>query len=126
MAKKTKTPRLKENEAIARARHIRTSPQKLNLVAQMIRGMDVNKALVQLSFSQKKVSYDVEKVLRAAIANAENNYGLDIDNLYVAECTVGKTMVMKRWRPRARGRTGKILKPWSNLRLIVREREETA
>lgn len=126
MAKKTKTPRLQENEAIARARHIRSSPQKLNLVAQMIRGMDVNKALVQLSFSQKKVSYDVEKVLRAAIANAENNYGLDIDNLYVAECTVGKTMVMKRWRPRARGRTGKILKPWSNLRLIVREREETA
>ncbi len=126
MGKQKRVRQLADNEAIARARHIRTSPQKLNLVAEMIRGQDVNKALLQLAFSKKKVAYDVEKVLQAAIANAENNYGLDIDNLYVAECSVGKSMVMKRWRPRARGRIGKILKPWSNLRLVVREREETA
>ncbi len=126
MGKEKLQRRLADSEAIARARYIRTSPQKLNLVAQTIRGKDVNTALSQLTFSKKKVSYDIRKVLEAAIANAENNHGLDIDNLYVAECTVGKTMVMKRWRPRARGRVGKILKPWSNLRLVVREREENA
>ncbi len=126
MGKQKLQRQLADNEAIARARYIRTSPQKLNLVAQAIRGKDVNTALSQLAFSKKKVSYDVRKVLEAAIANAENNHGLDIDSLYVAECTVGKAMVMKRWRPRARGRVGKILKPWSNLRLVVREREENA
>ncbi len=126
MGKQKLERQLADNEAIARARYIRTSPQKLNLVAETIRGKDVNTALSQLTFSKKKVSYDIRKVLEAAIANAENNHGLDIDNLYVAECTVGKTMVMKRWRPRARGRVGKIIKPWSNLRLVVREREENA
>ncbi len=126
MGKQKLQRQLADNEAIARARYIRTSPQKLNLVADTIRGKDVNTALSQLAFSKKKVSYDIRKVLEAAIANAENNHGLDIDNLYVAECTVGKTMVMKRWRPRARGRVGKILKPWSNVRLVVREREENA
>ncbi|MFV0431807.1 MAG: 50S ribosomal protein L22 [Alphaproteobacteria bacterium] len=126
MGKKKYGRMVAENEAIARARYIRTSPQKLNLVAQMIRGKDVNAALNQLSFSNKKVAYDVRKVLEAAIANAENNKGLDIDNLFIAECSVGKAMVMKRWRPRARGRTGKIMKPWSNLRLVVREKEENA
>ncbi len=126
MGKKKYGRMVADNEAIARARYIRTSPQKLNLVAQSIRGKDVNVALAQLSFSNKKVAYDVKKVLEAAIANAENNKGLDIDNLIVSECSVGKAMVMKRWRPRARGRTGKILKPWSNLRLVVREKEESA
>ncbi len=126
MGKQKLQRQLADNEAIARARYIRTSPQKLNLVAETIRGKDVNTALSQLTFSKKKVSYDIRKVLEAAIANAENNHGLDIDNLYVAECSVGKAMVMKRWRPRARGRVGKIIKPWSNVRLVVREREENA
>ncbi len=126
MGKQKLQRQLADNEAIARARYIKTSPQKLNLVAETIRGKDVNTALSQLTFSKKKVSYDIRKVLEAAIANAENNHGLDIDNLYVAECSVGKAMVMKRWRPRARGRVGKIIKPWSNVRLVVREREENA
>ena len=92
----------------------------------MIRGLDCEKAISELTFSKRRIAQEVKKVLESAIANAENNHDLDVDRLYVAEAYVGRTMVMKRWRARARGRTGKILKPFSNLRVIVREREETA
>ncbi len=106
--------------------NIRVSPRKLNLVAQSIRGLDCEKALVQLSFSHRRVAEDVKKLLESAIANAENNHQLDVDRLYVSEASVGRALVMKRFRARARGRVGRIEKPFSNMRLIVREREETA
>jgi large subunit ribosomal protein L22 len=124
---KRSTPRaLGDNEAMAFAKHIRVSPQKLNLVAQSIRGKNCEAALAQLQFSRRRIASDVKKLLESAIANAENNHQLDVDRLYVSEASVGKAMVMKRFRPRARGRAGKILKPFSNMRLIVREREENA
>ncbi|MBT5036125.1 MAG: 50S ribosomal protein L22 [Rhodospirillaceae bacterium] len=124
---KRSTPRvLADNEAMAFAKHIRVSPQKLNLVAQIIRGKNCETALAELEFSRRRISNDVKKLLESAIANAENNHQLDVDRLYVAEASVGKAMVMKRWRPRARGRAGRIFKPFSNMRLIVREREENA
>jgi len=126
MGKKSLERTLAENEAMAFAKHIRTSPQKLNLVAQTIRGSNCEKALAELTFSSRRIASDVKKVLESAIANAENNHQLDVDRLYVAEASVGKDIVMKRWRARARGRTGRILKPFSNIRVIVREREETA
>lgn len=113
-----------DNEAMAYSKHIRTSPQKLNLVAESIRGMDCELALAELQFSRRRVAGEVKKVLESAIANAENNHQLDVDRLYVKEATVGKSMVMKRWRARARGRVGRIEKPFSNLRVVVREREE--
>ena len=116
---------LSDAEAMAYAKNLRTSPQKLNLVAESIRGKDCEKALAELNFSKRRIAGEVKKVLESAIANAENNHQLDVDRLYVSECTVGKSMVMKRWRARARGRVGRIVKPFSNLRLIVREREET-
>ena len=116
---------LSDSEAMAYAKQLRTSPQKLNLVAESIRGKDCEKALAELSFSKRRIAGEVKKVLESAIANAENNHQLDVDRLYVSECTVGKSLVMKRWRARARGRVGRIVKPFSNLRLIVREREET-
>ncbi len=116
---------LSDVEAMAYAKNLRTSPQKLNLVAESIRGKDCEKALAELTFSKRRIAGEVKKVLESAIANAENNHQLDVDRLYVSECTVGKSMVMKRWRARARGRVGRIVKPFSNLRLIVREREET-
>ncbi|MCC3860430.1 50S ribosomal protein L22 [Emcibacteraceae bacterium Y4] len=103
---------------------VRISPQKLNLVAGLIRGLKVEKALANLTFSKKRISTDVKKLLESAIANAENNHGLDVDNLVVAEASVGKAMVMKRFRARARGRGAKILKPFSNMRIVVREVEE--
>jgi large subunit ribosomal protein L22 len=109
---------------MAIARHLRTSPQKLNLVAASIRGMNCEQALSELQFSHRRIAGDVRKLLQSAIANAENNHQLDVDQLYVAEATVGKSVVMKRWRPRARGRVGRIKKPVSNMRLILREREE--
>ena len=115
-----------DNEAMAYAKHLRTSPQKLNLVAETIRGKKCEAALSELEFSPRRISGEVRKLLESAIANAENNHQLDVDRLYVAEATVGKTMVIKRWRARARGRAGRIQKPFSNLRLVVREREETA
>lgn len=124
MGKTSAKRRLADNEAMATCKSIRVSPQKLNLVAQMIRGKDVNKALLDLEFSTRRISDDVKKVLESAIANAENNHQLDVDNLYVAEAVVGKSLVMKRFRARARGRVGKILKPFSNLRIVVRERAE--
>ena len=126
MGKKSAVRPLADNEAMAYAKYIRVSPQKLNLVAKAIRGKTCESALAELTFSKKRVSGDVRKVLESAIANAENNHQLDVDQLVVAEATVGRTMVMKRWKARARGRVGRIQKPFSNLRLVVREREETA
>ena len=117
---------LKDNEAQAVRRMIRISPQKLNLVAGLIRGKKVAAALADLEFSQKRISGEVRKVLQSAIANAENNHDLDVDNLIVAEAHVGKALVMKRFSPRARGRVGRILKPFSNLTVVVREIEESA
>ena len=125
MGKKSAERPLADNEAMAFAKHIRVSPQKLNLVAASIRGMTCDKALAELTFSKRRVAGDVKKLLQSAIANAENNHQLDVDRLFVAEASVGKAMVMKRWRPRARGRVGRIVKPFSNMRLVVREREET-
>jgi large subunit ribosomal protein L22 len=126
MGKKSFGRGLADNEAMAYAKHLRTSPQKLNLVAETIRGKKCEAALSELEFSHRRISGEVKKLLESAIANAENNHQLDVDRLYVAEATVGKTMVIKRWRARARGRVGHIQKPFSNLRLVVREREETA
>ncbi len=126
MGKKSFGRGLTDNEAMAYAKHLRTSPQKLNLVAETIRGKKCEAALSELEFSRRRISGEVKKLLESAIANAENNHQLDVDRLYVAEATVGKTMVIKRWRARARGRVGRIQKPFSNLRLVVREREETA
>ena len=126
MGKKSCGRGLANNEAMAYAKHLRTSPQKLNLVAETIRGKKCEAALSELEFSRRRISGEVKKLLESAIANAENNHQLDVDRLYVAEATVGKTMVIKRWRARARGRVGRIQKPFSNLRLVVREHEETA
>jgi large subunit ribosomal protein L22 len=126
MGKKATERQLAENEAAATGRNIRTSPQKLNLVAQMIRGKGCELALANLKFSRRRIAKDVSKVLQSAIANAENNHQLDVDRLYVAEATVGKSFIMKRWSARARGRAGRIQKAFSNIRLVVREREETA
>ena len=121
---KPKTPRkLEANEAQAVLRNLRTSPTKLNLVAEMIRGMKVNAALTQLQFSNKRIAVDVRKALQSAIANAENNHNLNVDALVVKEAWVGKSMVMKRFHARARGRGAAILKPYSHLTIVVREAE---
>ncbi|MEQ8348331.1 MAG: 50S ribosomal protein L22 [Sneathiellaceae bacterium] len=125
MGKQARERALPETEAMAIGRMIRCSPRKLNLVAELIRGMPAERALTQLTFSKRSAASDVKKVLQAAIANAENNQSLDVDRLVVAEASVGKALVMKRFRPRARGRAGPIQKPFSNLRVIVREVEET-
>lgn len=125
MGKKAAVRRLADNEAVASVRALRVSPRKLNLVAESIRGVNAERALADLTFSKKRIAQDVKKVLESAIANAENNHDLDVDRLYIKEATVGKAFVMKRWRARARGRVGRILKPMSNLRIVVREREET-
>lgn len=103
---------------------LRTSPQKLNLVTSLIRNMNVAEALTQLSFSPKRIAQDVKKCLQSAVANAENNNGLDIDNLFVSSASVGKSVIMKRFRARARGRGARITKPFSNLYITVSEREE--
>ena len=116
--------RVADNEAMAKLTMLRTSPQKLNLVAGLIRGKKVEKALADLTFSKKRIAIDVKKCLQSAIANAENNHGLDVDNLIVAEAWVGKNLVMKRGRPRARGRYGKIMKPFSEITIKVRQIEE--
>ncbi len=126
MSKDKNPRRVADNEAMAKLRMLRTSPQKLNLVAALIRGKKVEKALQDLTFSKKRISDDVKKCLQSAIANAENNHGLDVDGLVVAEAWVGKNLVMKRGRPRARGRFGKIQKPFSELTIKVRQVEETA
>ena len=119
---KSKNPRrVADNEAMAKTRMLRTSGQKLNLLAQMIRNKPVNTALTDLTFSKKRIADDVKKCLQSAIANAENNHSLDVDELIVAEAWVGKNLTMKRGRPRARGRFGKILKPFSELTIVVRQ-----
>jgi large subunit ribosomal protein L22 len=124
---KPKTKRaLKDNEAKAVLRLLRTSGQKLNLVAQMIRGKKVASALADLEFSQKRIAKDVRKCLESAIANAENNHDLDVDDLVVAEAHVGKALVIKRFTPRGRGRVGRILKPFSHLTIVVRQVEARA
>ena len=124
MGKRRTERRLKENEAMAVARRLRTGARKLNLVAGLIRGLPAEKALAQLKFSPRRISGEVKKVLESAIANAENNHNLDVDRLVVAEAYVGKSLTMKRWRPRARGRIGRIIKPFSRITVVVREREE--
>ena len=125
MGKQSSPRRVADNEARAVLRNLRVSPQKLNLVAAMIRGMDVNKALSALSFSRRRIAGDVKKVLQSAIANAENNKQLDIDKLFVKEVYVGKSLRMKRWRPRAKGRAASIIKPFSKMTIIVEERSES-
>lgn len=118
--------RVAENEAMAKTRMLRTSPQKLNLVAGLIRGKKVERAMSDLAFSKKRIAQDVRKCLQSAIANAENNHNLDVDELVVAEAYVGKNLVMKRGRPRARGRFGRIHKPFSEITIKVRQVEEQA
>ena len=126
MGKHKRERALAHNEAQAVQRMIRVSPQKLNLVATMIRGKKAATALAELTFSRKRIAGDVKKVLESAIANAENNHDLDVDALVVAEAHVGKALVMKRFSPRARGRANRIEKPFSNLTIVVRQVEETA
>ncbi|KIM00035.1 LSU ribosomal protein L22p (L17e) [Paramagnetospirillum magnetotacticum MS-1] len=126
MGKKPADRVLSETEAKAFLATIRTSPRKLNLVAESIRGLKADVALNALTFSKRRIAVVVRSVLQSAIANAENNHQLDVDRLYVAEAFVGKAMVMKRWKARARGRVGRIEKPFSNLTVIVRERAEAA
>ena len=126
MGKSARERDLPDNEAKAVARMLRVSPQKLNLVAQLIRGKKVAMALSDLQFSQKRIAKDVKKCLESAIANAENNHDLDVDELVVAEAYVGKALVLKRFHPRGRGRMGKILKPFSNLTIVVRQVQSEA
>ena len=124
MSKDNNPRRVADNEARAKLRMLRTSPQKLNLVAALIRGKKVERALTDLTFSKKRISDDVKKCLQSAIANAENNHNLDVDELVVAEAYCGKNLIMKRGRPRARGRFGKIVKPFSEITIVVRQIEE--
>jgi len=126
MSKSKNSRRVADNEAMAVNKMLRTSPQKLNLVAQLIRNKPVEKALADLTFSKKRIAADVKKTLQSAIANAENNHGLDVDDLIVAEAYVGKNLTLKRGRPRARGRYGKILKPFAQLTILVRVPEAAA
>ena len=126
MGKPKHPRRLPESEAMAKVRNLRTSAQKLNEVAATIRGKSAESALAELAFSKRRIANDVRKVLQSAIANAENNHQLDVDRLVVSAATVGKSFVLKRFRPRAKGRAGRIIKPWSSLTVVVREREETA
>ena len=114
-----------DNEAKVVLKNIRISPQKLNLIAQMIRKETASKAISILQFSKRRISNVVEKALRSAIANAENNHQLDVDRLFVKEAFVGKAITMRRFRPRARGRTGRLRKPFSHLTVVVSERQET-
>ena len=126
MGKPKRERMLRDNEARAVVRNLRVSPQKLNLVAQMIRGKKVASALADLEFSRKRISKEVRKCLESAIANAENNHDLDVDDLVVAEASVGKALVIKRFTPRGRGRVGRILKPFSHLTIVVRQVEARA
>ena len=126
MGKEKNPRRVAENEAMAKLRMLKTSPQKLNLLAGLIRGKKVDRALNDLTFSKKRIAADVKKCLQSAIANAENNHNLDVDELIVSEAYVGKNLTMKRGRPRARGRLGRIIKPFSELTIKVRQLEEQA
>ena len=125
MGKPKRERSLGDNEALAVATLLRTSPRKLDLVAGLIRGLDAGRAVITLEFSRKRIAHEVRKTLQSAIANAENNHNLDVDRLFVAEASVGKHLVMKRMHARARGRSGKIEKHVSQLRIVVREREDT-
>jgi large subunit ribosomal protein L22 len=126
MGKKSAPRRLAETESQAVLRNLRISPRKLNLVAQLIRGKKASAALAELTFNKRRIAKDVRKVLQSAIANAENNHQLDVDRLYVKEATVGQSFALKRFHARARGRAGRVEKPFSHLTVVVREREETA
>ena len=126
MGKEKNLRRVAENEAMAKLRMLKTSPQKLNLLAGLIRGKKVDRALNDLTFSKKRIAADVKKCLQSAIANAENSHNLDVDELIVSEAYVGKNLTMKRGRPRARGRFGRIIKPFSELTIKVRQLEEQA
>ena len=126
MGKRQRERDLEDNEAKAVSKMLRISPQKLNLVAQMIRGKKVASALADLEFSRKRIAKDVRKCLESAIANAENNHDLDVDDLVVAEAHVGKALVIKRFAARGRGRVGRIFKPFANLTIVVRQVEEPA
>ena len=126
MGKKSAPRRLPETEAQAVLRNLRTSPRKLNLVAQLIRGKKASAAIAELTFSKRRIAKDVKKVLQSAIANAENNHQLDVDRLYVKEASVGQSFAMKRFHARARGRGASVEKPFAHLTVVVREREETA
>ncbi len=124
MGQEKNARRVEDNEAMAYGKYFQTSPQKLNLLAQTIRGKNAGRALVDLEFSKRRMAGDVRKLLQSAIANAENNHGLDVDRLVVAEATVGKTLKMKRFRARARGRSASIEKKFSNMTIVVREAQE--
>ncbi|MDR3510848.1 MAG: 50S ribosomal protein L22 [Caulobacteraceae bacterium] len=126
MGQKANERRLKPVEAVAKVRTLRTGLRKLNLVAQSIRGLKVQRALNELEFSHKRIAQDVRKALNSAISNAENNHSLDIDSLVVAEAYVGKNLVMKRFASRARGRSSRIQKPFSEITIVVRELGEAA
>ena len=126
MSKQAKARRLGDTSAMAKLASLRTSPRKLNLVAQSIRGLPVQRALNELEFSPKRIAADVRKALYSAISNAENNHNLDIDSLVVAEAFVGKNLVMKRFSARARGRSSRIMKPFSEITIVVRELGEAA
>src|SRR5438552_9791491 len=126
MGKKTRERDLPENEAKAVARMLRVSPQKLNLLAQLIRGKKVATALADLQFSRKRIAVDVKKCLESAIANAENNHELAVDDIVVAEAHLGNGIVMKRFAPRGRGRSGRVFKPFSHLTIVVRQVEAEA
>ena len=126
MGKEKNPRRVADNEAMSKLRMLKTSPQKLNLVAGLIRGKKVDRALNDLSFSKKRIAADVKKCLQSAIANAENNHNIDVDGLIVSEAYVGKNLTLKRGRPRARGRFGRIIKPFSELTIKVRQLEEQA
>ncbi len=126
MGKEKNPRRCADNEAMATTRMLKTSPQKLGVVAELIRGKPVDKAFAALTFSKRRVADEVKKTLQAAVSNAENNHGLDVDELVVAEAWVGKNLVLKRGRPRARGRFGRIHKPFSQITIKVRQLEEQA
>jgi large subunit ribosomal protein L22 len=124
MGKPSTKRRQADNEAMAFCDNIRISPYKLNLVAESIRGKDADTALAELEFSKRRIADEIRKVVQSAIANAENNHQLDVDRLYISEATVGRAFALKRFRARARGRAAKIIKPFSNITVVVREREE--
>lgn len=124
MGQKANAPKQAENEARVYAKYLRSSPRKINLVAQMIRGKQAGRALVDLEFCERRIAQEVRKALQSAIANAENNHGLDVDRLYVAEATVGKSIRMRRFHARGRGRASSITKDFSNLTIVVRERQD--
>jgi large subunit ribosomal protein L22 len=126
MSKKAFPRRLGETEAKAAVRTIQTTPRKVNLLAGLIRGKSAQAAKAELAFSRRRVAGEVLKALDSAIANAENNHQLDVDKLYIAEASVGRAFTLKRFHARARGRGARVEKMWSNLTIVVREREETA